>query len=77
MIFMINLPIGQLLPFSCPAWFARSATIDWAVRVPIIATALFVRFASRQRVHYAGNIVAAPRREFESHAIRAAGGIEP
>ena len=53
MIFMINLPIGQPLPFSCPAWFARSATIDWAVRVPIIATALFARFASRQRVHYA------------------------
>jgi 6-phosphogluconate dehydrogenase len=48
------------------------AAIDRAVPVPTIATALFARFASRQDASYAGKLVAALRREFGGHAVRAA-----
>ncbi len=54
-------------------WTLETA-IDRAVPVPTIAAALFARFASRQDVSYAGKLVAALRREFGGHAVRAAEG---
>ncbi len=54
-------------------WTLETA-IDRAIPVPTIATALFSRFASRQDVSYAGKMVAALRKEFGGHAVRAAEG---
>jgi len=51
------------------------AAIDRAVPVPTIATALFARFASRQDASNAGKLVAALRKEFGGHAVRASEGI--
>ncbi|MDQ3962893.1 MAG: decarboxylating 6-phosphogluconate dehydrogenase [Actinomycetota bacterium] len=52
-------------------WTVETA-IDRGVPVPMIATALFARFASRQDVSYAGKLVAALRKEFGGHSVRAA-----
>ena len=45
--------------------------IDHAVPVPTIATALFARFASRQDASFAGKVIAALRKEFGGHAVKA------
>ena len=45
--------------------------IDNAIPVPTIATALFARFASRQDASFAGKVIAALRKEFGGHAVRA------
>ena len=45
--------------------------IDNAIPVPTIATALFARFASRQDASFAGKMIAALRKEFGGHAVRA------
>ena len=45
--------------------------IDHAIPVPTIATALFARFASRQDASFAGKMIAALRREFGGHAVKA------
>ena len=45
--------------------------IDNAVPVPTIATALFARFASRQDASFAGKVIAALRKEFGGHPVRA------
>ena len=52
-------------------WTLETA-INRAVPVPTIAAALFARFASRQDESYAGKVVAALRKEFGGHAVRAA-----
>ena len=48
--------------------------IDLAVPAPVIAAALFARFASRQGESPAMKAVAALRQQFGGHAVRAAGG---
>jgi 6-phosphogluconate dehydrogenase len=45
--------------------------IDNAVPVPTIATALFARFASRQDASFAGKVIAALRKEFGGHPVKA------
>ena len=45
--------------------------IENAVPVPTIATALFARFASRQDASFAGKVIAALRKEFGGHAVKA------
>jgi 6-phosphogluconate dehydrogenase len=45
------------------------AAIDQAVPMPTLATALFSRFASRQKESYAGKVLAALRNEFGGHEI--------
>lgn len=45
--------------------------IENAVPVPTIATALFARFASRQDASFAGKVIAALRREFGGHTVKA------
>ena len=45
--------------------------IDNAIPVPTIATALFARFASRQDASFAGKMIAALRKEFGGHPVKA------
>ena len=45
--------------------------IDNAIPVPTIATALFARFASRQDASFAGKVIAALRKEFGGHPVKA------
>jgi len=52
-------------------WTVETA-IDSAVPTPLIALALFNRFASRQDASFAGKVVAALRREFGGHGARPA-----
>ena len=51
-------------------------TINEAIRanvpVPVIATALFARFASRREINFAAKVAAALRNQFGGHAVRAA-----
>ena len=54
-------------------WTLETA-IDRAVPVPTIAAALFARFASRREVSYSAKLVAALRKEFGGHSVRAAKG---
>jgi 6-phosphogluconate dehydrogenase len=49
-------------------WTVMEA-IEKAVPAPVIALALFRRFASRQEESYAGKLTAAMRREFGGHAV--------
>jgi 6-phosphogluconate dehydrogenase len=42
------------------------------VPVPVIATALFARFASRREINFAAKVAAALRNQFGGHAVRAA-----
>ena len=45
--------------------------IDEAVPTPVIAAALFARFASRQDINFAAKVAAALRNQFGGHAVRA------
>ncbi len=54
-------------------WTVQAA-IDENVPAPITTLALFGRFASRQDESYAAKVIAALRREFGGHAVRAEGG---
>jgi 6-phosphogluconate dehydrogenase len=47
-------------------------SIDNAIPIPTIATALFARFASRQDASFAAKVIAALRREFGGHSIHEA-----
>jgi 6-phosphogluconate dehydrogenase len=49
-------------------WTVMEA-IDNAVPVPVIALALFRRFASRQEESYAGKLTAAMRKQFGGHPV--------
>ena len=50
------------------------AAIEHAVPMPVIAAALFARFASRQDDSPAMKVVAALRKQFGGHAITSAAG---
>jgi 6-phosphogluconate dehydrogenase len=54
-------------------WTVQAA-IDHAVPMPVIASALFARFASRQEDSPAMKVVAALRNQFGGHAVTAAAG---
>jgi 6-phosphogluconate dehydrogenase len=56
--------------------WTMQAAIDENVPAPITALALFARFASRQDESYAAKVIAALRREFGGHAIKAEGSLE-
>ena len=51
-------------------------TINEAIRanvpVPVLATSLFARFASRREINFAAKVAAALRNQFGGHAVRAA-----
>jgi 6-phosphogluconate dehydrogenase len=51
-------------------------TINEAIKanvpVPVLATALFARFASRREINFAAKVAAALRNQFGGHAVRAA-----
>ena len=47
-------------------------SIDNAIPIPTIATALFARFASRQDASFAAKVIAALRHEFGGHSIHEA-----
>ena len=40
--------------------------------VPVIASSLFARFASRREINFAAKVAAALRNQFGGHAVRAA-----
>jgi 6-phosphogluconate dehydrogenase len=52
-------------------WTINEA-INASVPVPVIATALFARFASRREINFAAKVAAALRNQFGGHAVRAA-----
>jgi 6-phosphogluconate dehydrogenase len=52
-------------------WTINEA-INANVPVPVIATALFARFASRREINFAAKVAAALRNQFGGHAVRAA-----
>ena len=54
-------------------WMLQAA-IDDGVPAPVLATALFARFASRDADDFANRILSAMRREFGGHFERADGG---
>ncbi len=57
-------------------WTVEEA-INPSVPVPVISTALFARFASRQPDSPAMRAVAALRQQFGGHAVQAAAGADP
>jgi 6-phosphogluconate dehydrogenase len=52
-------------------WTINEA-IEANVPVPVIATSLFARFASRREINFAAKVAAALRNQFGGHAVRAA-----
>jgi 6-phosphogluconate dehydrogenase len=52
-------------------WTINEA-INLNVPVPVIASALFARFASRREINFAAKVAAALRNQFGGHAVRAA-----
>jgi 6-phosphogluconate dehydrogenase len=52
-------------------WTINEA-IELSVPVPVIASALFARFASRDEINFGAKVAAALRNQFGGHAIRAA-----
>ncbi|MBD0317605.1 MAG: decarboxylating 6-phosphogluconate dehydrogenase [Thermoleophilia bacterium] len=51
-------------------WTINEA-INASVPVPVIASSLFARFASRQEINFAAKVSAALRNQFGGHAVRA------
>jgi 6-phosphogluconate dehydrogenase len=51
-------------------WTINEA-INAAVPIPVIASSLFARFASRQEINFAAKVSAALRNQFGGHAVRA------
>jgi 6-phosphogluconate dehydrogenase len=52
-------------------WTINEA-INASVPVPVIATSLFARFASRREINFGAKVAAALRNQFGGHAVRAA-----
>jgi 6-phosphogluconate dehydrogenase len=52
-------------------------SIERAVPLPVLTLALQMRFRSRQSESFAGKMLAALRREFGGHAVRAAESASP
>ena len=57
-------------------WTVQAA-VDHAVPLPVITSALYARFASRQEDSPAMKVVAALRNQFGGHAVEAADGESP
>jgi 6-phosphogluconate dehydrogenase len=56
-------------------WTVQQA-VDCGVPAPVIALSLFQRFRSRERDSFADRVLAALRREFGGHAVKAADAAE-
>jgi 6-phosphogluconate dehydrogenase len=56
-------------------WTVQQA-IDSGVAAPVLATALFQRFVSRQKDPFSFRLLAALRNEFGGHAVQTAGKVE-
>jgi 6-phosphogluconate dehydrogenase len=54
-------------------WTVKAA-VELSVPVPVLATALFARFASRGEADYAGRVLSALRFEFGGHREGSGGG---
>ena len=63
--------MGEVADSGEGRWTVNSA-IAAAVPVPVLATALFSRFASRGQDDFANRLLSAMRREFGGHVERAA-----
>ena len=51
-----------------------TAAIDESVPAPVLSTALYERFSSRNEAEFADKICSAMRKEFGGHVERASGG---
>jgi 6-phosphogluconate dehydrogenase len=65
--------VGQVADSGEGRWTV-SAAIDAGVPTPVLATALFERFASRHEAEFANRLLSAMRLEFGGHTERAAKG---
>ena len=63
--------IGSYVEDSGEGRWTITEGIDRAVPTPVIAAALFARFASRDDVNFAAKVAAALRNQFGGHAVRA------
>ena len=45
--------------------------------VPVIASSLFARFASRREINFAAKVAAALRNQFGGHAVKGAEAADP
>jgi 6-phosphogluconate dehydrogenase len=63
--------IGSYVEDSGEGRWTITEGIDKAVPTPVIAAALFARFASRDDVNFAAKVAAALRNQFGGHAVRA------
>jgi 6-phosphogluconate dehydrogenase len=63
--------IGSYVEDSGEGRWTITEAIDRAVPTPVIAAALFARFASRDDVNFAAKVAAALRNQFGGHAVRA------
>jgi 6-phosphogluconate dehydrogenase len=64
--------LGEVSDSGEGRWMVNTA-VDAGVPAPILATALFARFASRDHDDFANKLLSAMRREFGGHIERAAG----
>jgi 6-phosphogluconate dehydrogenase len=63
--------IGSFVEDSGEGRWTITEGIERAVPTPVIAAALFARFASRDDVNFAAKVAAALRNQFGGHAVRA------
>jgi len=63
--------IGSYVEDSGEGRWTITEAIDRSVPTPVIAAALFARFASRDDVNFAAKVAAALRNQFGGHAVRA------
>ncbi len=61
--------LGEVSDSGEGRWTVNTA-VDAGVPVPVLATALFARFASRDHDHFANRLLSAMRREFGGHLER-------
>jgi 6-phosphogluconate dehydrogenase len=67
--------LGDIAPYvedSGEGRWTINEAIDRNVPVPVIASSLFARFASRREINFAAKVAAALRNQFGGHAVRAA-----
>jgi 6-phosphogluconate dehydrogenase len=63
--------LGEVSDSGEGRWMVNTA-VDAGVPTPVLATALFARFASRDHDHFANKLLSAMRREFGGHDERTA-----
>jgi 6-phosphogluconate dehydrogenase len=67
--------LGQIAPYvedSGEGRWTLNEAISTAVPMPVMASSLFARFASRRDIDFAAKVAAALRNQFGGHAVRAA-----